>query len=53
MGIENTVRDLYYGTKYQLFLLDIFKYIFGFSFVVWRCFFFILFKFSLFEEINH
>ena len=33
-------EDLYYGLKYWLLLLNIFKYIFVFSFVVWRCFFF-------------
>ena len=32
-------EDLYYGLKYWFFLLDVFKYIFGFSFVVWHCFF--------------
>ena len=36
-------EDLYYGLKYSLFLLNIFKYTFGFSFVAWRCFFFTLF----------
>ena len=35
-------EDLYYGMKYWVFLLNRSKYIFGFSFVVWRWFFFTL-----------
>ena len=37
-------EDLCYGLKYSLFLSNIFKYIFSFSFVVWRCFFYTLRK---------
>ena len=32
-------EDLYYESKYWFFLSNIFIYIFGFSFVAWRCFF--------------
>ena len=31
----------------RFFLLDTFEYIFGFSFVVWRCFFFTLLSYTL------
>ena len=39
-------EHLYYGLKYWLFLSNISKYIFGFSFVVWRCFFFTLLSYT-------
>ena len=39
-------EHLYYGSKYWLFLLNVSKYIFGFLFVVWRCFFFTLLSYT-------
>ena len=43
-------EDLYYGSKYW-FLLNRSKYIFGFSFVVWCCFFFTLINLNIFSQV--
>ena len=39
IAFADLLSQAYYGSKYWLLLLNIFKHIFGFSFVVWRCFF--------------